>query len=77
MGSICSQEAHIADVAKRYYKMTHKFEMEVPNSWDDYVRLDKENDINFWQDAVRKDMKNIRIAFKILNGDESVPPTYQ
>jgi hypothetical protein len=26
---------------------------------------------------VRKEMKNVRIAFKILNGEESVPPTYQ
>jgi hypothetical protein len=26
---------------------------------------------------VRKDMKNVRIAFKILNGEESIPPTYQ
>jgi hypothetical protein len=24
-----------------------------------------------------KEMKNVRIAFKILNGEESVPPTYQ
>jgi hypothetical protein len=41
------------------------------------VRLDKENDNTLWQDAVRKEMKNVGIAFKILNGDESVPPTYQ
>jgi hypothetical protein len=26
---------------------------------------------------VRKEMKNVRIAFKIINGDESVTPTYQ
>jgi hypothetical protein len=26
---------------------------------------------------VRKEMKNVRIAFKILNGEESAPPTYQ
>jgi hypothetical protein len=26
---------------------------------------------------VRKEMKNVRIAFKILNGEESVPTTYQ
>jgi hypothetical protein len=51
--------------------------IEVPKSWDDCVRLDKENDITLWQDAVRKEMKNFRIAFKILNGDESVPPPYQ
>jgi hypothetical protein len=41
------------------------------------VKLDKENYNILWQDAVRKDMKNIIIAFEILNGEESVPPTYQ
>jgi hypothetical protein len=67
----------IADVTKRYHKQTRIFGIEVPNSWDDCVKLDKENDNTFWQDAVRKEMNNIRIAFKILNGEESVPPTYQ
>jgi hypothetical protein len=64
-------------VTKRYYKRTHKFGIEVPKSWDDCVRLDKENDNTLWQDAVRKEMDNLRIAFKIMNGDESVPPTYE
>jgi hypothetical protein len=41
------------------------------------VRLDKENDNTLWQDAVRREMKNVRIAFKILNGYEAVTPTYQ
>jgi hypothetical protein len=26
---------------------------------------------------VRKEMNNVRIAFKILNGEEALPPTYQ
>jgi hypothetical protein len=67
----------IAAATKRYHKCTHKFGIEVPKSWDDCVRLDKENDNTLWQDEVRKEMKNVRIALKILNGDESVPPTYQ
>jgi hypothetical protein len=41
------------------------------------VILDKENDNTIWPDAVRKEMNNFRIAFKIINGEESVPPTYQ
>jgi hypothetical protein len=57
--------------------ITHKFGIEVPKSWDDCVRLDKENDSTLWQDAARKEMKNARIAFKIINGKESAPPTYQ
>jgi hypothetical protein len=67
----------IAAVTKRYYNLTHKFLIEFPKSWDDCVRLGKENDNTLWQDAVRKEMKNVRIAFKILNGDESFSPTCQ
>jgi hypothetical protein len=63
----------IAAVTKRYHKRTHKFVIEVPKIWDDCVRLDKDNDNMLCQDAVRKEMKNVRIAFKILNGEESVP----
>jgi hypothetical protein len=64
----------IAAVTKHYHKRTHKFGIEVPKNWDDCVRLDKENDNTLWQDAVRKAMKNVRIAFMILNGEESTPP---
>jgi hypothetical protein len=67
----------ITSVTKRYRKRTHKFGIEVPKSWDDCVRLDKENGNTLWQDSVRKEMKNFRISFQILNGDESAPPTYQ
>jgi hypothetical protein len=42
----------IAAVTKRYHKRTHKFGIEVPKSWVDCVRLDKENANTLWQDAV-------------------------
>jgi hypothetical protein len=67
----------IAAVTKRYHKRTHKFGIEVPKSWDDCVRLDTYNDNTIWQDEVRKEMKNVRISFNIINGETSVPPTYQ
>jgi hypothetical protein len=67
----------IAAVAKRYHRRTHKFGIEVPKSWDDCVRLDKENDNTLWQDLVRKEMKNLRIPFQILNDDDDITPTYQ
>jgi hypothetical protein len=66
----------VAAVTKRYHKLTHKFGIEVPKRWDDCVRLFK-NDNTLWQDAVRKEMKNVRIAFKLLNGEEYAPPTYK
>jgi hypothetical protein len=67
----------IAVVTKMYHKRTHKFGIEVPKSLDECVRLDKENDNTLWQDAVRKEMNNVRIAFNILNDDDAIPPTYQ
>jgi hypothetical protein len=58
-----------ASVTKRYHKRNHKFGIEVPKSWDDCVILDKENYNTLWQYAVRKEKNNVRIAFKILNGE--------
>jgi hypothetical protein len=67
----------IAAVTKWYHKRTHKFGIEVPKSWNDCVGIDKENDNTLLQDAVRKEMNNVRIAFKKLNWDDSGPPTLQ
>jgi hypothetical protein len=36
----------IAAVTKRYHKRTHKFGIEVPKSWDECARFDKENVMN-------------------------------
>jgi hypothetical protein len=64
----------IAAVNKRYHKRNHKFGIEVPNSWDECVRLDKENDNTLWKDEVRKEMKNVLISFRTLDGEKSVHP---
>jgi hypothetical protein len=60
-------------VTKRYHKWNHKFGIEVPNSWDECVKLNNEKDSTIWQDAARKEMKNFKTAFKIINGEESAP----
>jgi hypothetical protein len=67
----------IAFVIKRYLKRNHKFGIEIPITWNDCVCLDKENNNTLWQDALHKEIKNVMIAFKILNSEEAVPPTYQ
>jgi hypothetical protein len=67
----------IAAVIKSYHKRTHKFGIQVPKTLGETVKLDEENGNTLWQDAIRKQMKNVRIAFKVLNGEEAIPPTYQ
>jgi hypothetical protein len=64
-------------VTKRYHKLTHKCGIQAPKIWDEAVKLDEENGNTLWQDAIRKEMNNVRISFKVLNGDEDIPPTYQ
>jgi hypothetical protein len=67
----------IAAVIKRYHKRTHNFGIQVLKTWGEAVKLDEENDNTLWQDAIRKDMNNVCIAFKVLNGEEAIPTTYQ
>jgi hypothetical protein len=67
----------IAAVTKRYHKCTHKFGIQVTNTWGEAVKLYEENGNTLWQDAIRKYMNNVRIAFTVLNGEEAIPPNYQ
>jgi hypothetical protein len=67
----------IAAMNKRYHKRTHKFGIQVPKTWDEAVKLNETNGNTLWQDAIRKEMNNVCIAFKVLNGEEDIPPTYQ
>jgi hypothetical protein len=58
----------IAAVTKRYHKRTHKFGIQVPKTWGEAVKLDEEHGNTLWQDTIRKEMNNVCIAFKVLNG---------
>ena len=35
----------------------------------DAIRIDQENDNTLWQDAIALEMKNVRIAFEVFEGD--------
>ena len=67
----------IAAVNKRYLKRTHKFGIEVPKTVQRALEIDKENGNTLWRDAIAKEMKAVRIAFKLLDSDEKPPPGYQ
>ena len=67
----------IAAVNRRYHKRTHKFGIEIPKTVDEAVKLDEKNNNTLWQDAIAKEMKNVRIAFKILEDGAEPPPSYQ
>jgi hypothetical protein len=39
--------------------------------------IDKENGDHRWAESIQKEMNNVRVAFRILEDGEEVPPTYQ
>jgi len=41
------------------------------------LELDKKNGITLWADAIAKEMKDVRVAFKLLVDGQSVPIGYQ
>jgi hypothetical protein len=63
----------IAAVNKRILKKTHKFGIRVPRSVEEALRIDKENGNTLWEDAMNKEMGNVRVAFKILPEDQPPP----
>ena len=67
----------IAVVNKDSLKRTHKFGIEIPQTYDDCIHLDQQNGNILWQDAVQEEMTKVRVAFQILNDGELIPPTYQ
>jgi hypothetical protein len=63
----------IAAVNQRVLKKTHKFGIRVPRTVEEALRIDKENGNTLWEDAMNKEMGNVRVAFKILPPGEQPP----
>ena len=46
---------------------------EVPTSISHAYKIDAANGDHFWRDAIAKEMKNIGVAFEILEHKENMP----
>ncbi len=60
-----------------YLKWTHKFGIKVPKTAEEELEIDKRNGNTLWSDAIAKEMKDVRVAFRILPDGESAPIGYQ
>ena len=54
-----------------------KFGLEIPNTVEEALQIDKKNGNNFWAEAIEKEMTNARIAFEVMPKDEKPPPGYK
>jgi hypothetical protein len=63
----------LSSVKARIRKTTHKYGIEIPTSLPHAYEIDAENSKTFWQDAIRKEITNIGIAFEILENNMKTP----
>ena len=67
----------IAAVTSRVRKSTRKYGIEIPTSIKHAEEIDRVNKNTLWQDALKLEMTNVEVAFKILEDNEHVPPGYR
>lgn len=67
----------ISKVQHRLVKKSFKYGHSVPNNVKEAYALDVQNKNTKWRDAIAKEMKNVRIAFRILESGENLPPAHE
>ena len=67
----------ISKVQHRLVKKKFKYGHAVPNSVQEAYELDKSNGNTKWRDAIAKEMRNVRIAFKILEEGQGLPVNHE
>ena len=60
-------------VSRRVRKGRMKFGIMVPGSVEEAIELDRINNNTFWQDAIKKEMKNSRCAFELQARGAPIP----
>ena len=63
----------IASMRQRIAKTTHSYGIEIPTSWKHSREIDTKNGNNLWRDAITKEMKNVEVAFDVLENHQNVP----
>ena len=67
----------ISMVRHRMVKKNFKYGHHVPCSVREAYELDKRFNMTRWRDAIIKEMKNVRVAFKLLEDSDNLPPAHE
>ena len=71
--TVAQHQRIISKVKSKYWNKTHMFGIELPKTYADCERLDRESGTDHWKKAIEKEMKACRVAFKILEDTEDLP----
>jgi hypothetical protein len=56
-------------IKSKYWVRTHKYGMRIPKNIKEAMDIDRENGNTMWMDAMKLEMRNVRIAFEAFDGD--------
>ncbi|KAI2502896.1 Reverse transcriptase (RNA-dependent DNA polymerase) [Fragilaria crotonensis] len=65
------QKRILQKVKTKYWARTHKYGIRIPKSIKEAMEIDKEMGNTLWMDAIKLEMRNVRIAFEEFDGDPS------
>ena len=63
------QKRILQKVKTKYWSRTHKYGIRIPKNIKEAIEIDKENGNTLWMDAIKLEMRNVRIAFEEFDGD--------
>ena len=63
----------VSKLKSRKFKSNLKFGLKVPRSVEEAYQIDRENKNNYWDLAIKKELKNVIVAFQLLEDDEPIP----
>ena len=67
----------IGKLQSKYWQRTHKYGIRIPKSAKEAKEIDQENGDTLWQDAIAKEMENVRVTFQLHEGDPKSLIGYQ
>ena len=60
----------ISKTVSKYWQKTHKYELRIPHTVKEDIEIEKENGDTLRWDAIINEMKNVRPALKVYEGNK-------
>ena len=67
----------IKNAVSRHRRRGYKFGIRVPTTVAEALELDRLNGNDYWEEALKKEMNGVRVAFKIGKENEKIPPGFK
>ena len=68
------RDAIISSINSRVVYVTNKYSIQVPRTLEEAKELDRRNNNRYWQDAIDKEIRNVKVSFEFLPLDCKPPP---